>query len=323
MKDNIDKPILNIPYELNSSDQVIWRYSKNPIIKRNPIKNVVRIFNSAIIKYKNKFVGIFRGDTTTTVPYLYYGESNDGINFTFTEEKIKFYNEDGSEYKLEYGYDPRVCKIDSDYIITWCDGLHGQPTIGIAKTNDFKKFTFLGHCFLPFNRNGVLFPKKINDEYIMLSRPSDNGHTQFGDIYLSKSKDLIYWGKHQHLLAPRGELWWESTKIGAGPVPIETCDGWLLLYHGVTKTCSGLCYSMGGAILDLKDPSKVLYRAKPFLLTPEKDYETTGFVNNVIFPCATLQDGNKLAIYYGAADTYTCLAFADIEKLIDYIKRNS
>lgn len=321
----IGEELESIPFEENESDEYIWRYSKNPIIKRNPIKNVARIFNSAIVRYNYKFIGIFRGDTNTTVPYLYYGESSDGINFKFNDDKIRFFNEDGSEYHLEYAYDPRITKIDDEFIITWCDGMNGQPTIGLAKTYDFKKFVFLGHSFLPYNRNGVLFPKKINGEYAMLSRPSDNGHTQFGDIYISYSKDLIYWGKHKQVMRPRGEFWWESTKIGAGPVPILTSEGWLLFYHGVTKTAGGLVYSMGAAILDEDDPTIVKYRAIPYVLTPEKEYETTGFVNNVIFPCSALSDSKtgKIAIYYGSADSYVSLAFTTVDKIIKFIKENS
>ena len=122
-----------------------------------------------------------------------------------------------------------------------------------------------------------------------------------------------------------GHGWWQSTKIGAGPVPIETTEGWLLIYHGVITTCNGYVYSYGAALLDIDNPSKVLYRTKDYLHTPEKDYETNGFVPNVVFPCATLVDADtgRIAIYYGAADTYTGIAFTQVDELIDTIKKNS
>jgi beta-1,4-mannooligosaccharide/beta-1,4-mannosyl-N-acetylglucosamine phosphorylase len=159
----------------------------------------------------------------------------------------------------------------------------------------------------------------------MLNRPSDTAHTPFGDIYLSQSKDLIYWGRHKWVMGKGGNGWWQGTKIGAGPVPIETKEGWLLFYHGVSWTCNGYVYSMGAVILDIDDPSKVLYRTRDYLLTPEKSYETTGFVPNVIFPCANLYDADtgKIAIYYGAADTYTAIVFGQVDEIIDYIKKNS
>ena len=101
--------------------------------------------------------------------------------------------------EIEFGYDPRVCKVEDTYYISWCNGYHG-PTIGLASTEDFKTFTQLENAFLPYNRNGVLFPRRINGNFAMLSRPSDAGHTPFGDIYLSESPDLYFWGKHRYVM---------------------------------------------------------------------------------------------------------------------------
>ena len=171
--------------------------------------------------------------------------------------------------------------------------------------------------FLPFNRNAVLFPRKINGNFVMLSRPSDSGHTPFGDIFLSESPDMLYWGKHRHVMSKSPE-WWESLKIGGGAAPIETNEGWLLFYHGVSGTCNGYVYSIGGAILDKENPSIVKYRCQNFLLTPEEWYEERGFVPNVAFPCATIHDAQsgKIAIYYGCADTYVGLAFTTVEDVV-------
>ena len=158
----------------------------------------------------------------------------------------------------------------------------------------------------------------------LLSRPSDSGHPPFGDIFISESPDMEYWGHHRHVMG-RGSNWWESVKIGGGAAPSETPEGWLLCYHGVATTCNGFVYSMGGAILDINEPSKVLYRCENHLLTPEEPYETTGFVPNVVFPCATLQDGDtgRIAIYYGAADTNVGLAFTTVDEVVPYIKAHS
>jgi beta-1,4-mannooligosaccharide/beta-1,4-mannosyl-N-acetylglucosamine phosphorylase len=206
--------------------------------------------------------------------------------------------------------------------VTWCNGYHG-PTIGVGYTHDFETFHQIENAFLPFNRNGVLFPRRIGGRYAMLSRPSDNGHTPFGDIFYSESPDLIHWGRHRHVMAPKGG--WQSTKIGAGPTPIATSDGWLLLYHGVLTSCNGFVYSMGAALLDLEQPWKVLYRTAPYLLSPQTSYECVGDTPNVVFPCAALCDGptGRLAVYYGAADTVTCLAYAYAHEVIDFVKANS
>ena len=244
------------------------------------------------------------------------------MHWTIDEEPLVFTGADSEIGTFEYGYDPRVCFIEDRYYVTWCNGYHG-PTIGIAYTYDFKTFTQLENAFLPYNRNGVLFPRKINGKYAMLSRPSDTGHTAFGDIFYSESPDMVYWGKHRHVMAPRG--WWQSTKVGAGPVPIETEEGWLLFYHGVLTSCNGYVYSFGAALLDLDQPWKVLYRTEPYLLSPQMLYECVGDVPNVTFPCAALYDQptGRIAVYYGCADTVTGIAFTELKPLLEFIKAHS
>ena len=217
---------------------------------------------------------------------------------------------------------PRVVKIDDKYWVTWCNGDHGY-TIGIAYTYDFEKFYQMENAFLPWNRNGVLFPRKIDGRYAMLSRPSDTGHTLFGDIFYSESPDMTFWGKHRFVMAPTAG--WQSKKIGPGHVPIETSEGWLMIYHGVLNSCNGFVYSFGSALLDLEKPWKVIARSEPYLLSPQKLYECVGDVQNVVFPCAALCDSDtgRMAIYYGGADTVTCMAFSTIDKILDFTKNNS
>jgi beta-1,4-mannooligosaccharide/beta-1,4-mannosyl-N-acetylglucosamine phosphorylase len=319
-----EKNILNLPYEECPKDchDPLWRYSKNPIIVRNPIEGMARIFNSAVVPFKGAFKGIFRAEDRCGIPHLYVGDSNDGLHFTFAKKPITFVNEKGEIVTSNYQYDPRLVEIEGTYYITWCDDFFG-PALAIASTKDFITFTKIDHPFLPFNRNGVLFPRKINGKYVLLSRPSDSGHTAFGDIFLSRSPDLHYWGDNEHVME-RGYEWWNLTKIGAGANPIETSEGWLLLFHGVTNTCNGFVYSFGAALLDLENPSKVLYRCAPYLLTPETDYETRGFVPNVVFPTSALVDAKtgRIAIYYGGADTVTSICFSTVERLVDYVKAN-
>lgn len=316
----------NIPWQepAESFTGPVWRYSNNPVIKRNPHKDIARIFNSAVLPYKGKFIGVFRGETRNGVPHLYIGYSEDGISWTYEEDRIIFKDESGEVYQPNYAYDPRLIMIEDTYYIIWCTDFYGAA-LGIAKTTDFKTFTRLENPFLPFNRNGVLFPRKINNNFVLLSRPSDSGHTPFGDIFISESPDLTFWGKHRHVMSKDYSGWWSSVKIGGGCNPIETSEGWLIFYHGVTGTCNGYVYSMGAAILDIDEPSKVKYRCKNLILTPEEWYEERGFVPNVVFPCASLQDSKtgRIAIYYGAADSYVGLAFTTVSRIVDYIKENN
>lgn len=316
----------NMPWQEKPENLIgtpIWRYTENPIIDRNPLPNVARIFNSAVVPYGDKFVGVFRGEQKNGNPHIYLGFSEDGLHWEYQKEKVKFIDEDGNNFQPSFAYDPRLVKVEDTYYVIWCQP-HGA-SIGVAKTKDFKIFVRVENPFLPHNRNAVLFPRKINGKFVMLSRPSDSGHTAFGDIFLSESPDMVYWGKHRHVMGPSDENGWEGLKTGAGPAPIETSEGWLMFYHGVALTCNGYVYSIGGAILDIDNPSIVKYRCENFLLTPEKWYEERGFVPNVCFPCATICDSEtgRIAIYYGAADSYVALAFTELDAVIDYIKENS
>lgn len=325
----VDGALKEHPWEPRPAgcDDVVWRSALNPIIRPGNYPGVLGVFNSAVTPFSDGFAGVFRVETKTRYPKLHVGTSPDGLRWRIDPQPISFKSDVCDRPEHEYAYDPRVCKLDDDFVVTWCAGDSG-PTIGMAKTRDFKEFHRLENSFLPSNRNGVLFPRRIGGAYFMLSRPSDLGHTPFGDIYISQSPDLVHWGRHRLLMKSGGlehGLWWQVTKIGAGPIPIETSEGWLVLYHGVMDTCNGFEYSMGAAILDLVEPWRVRYRKRNLLLAPEAEYEKNGHVDNVIFPCAALHDAEsgRLAIYYGAADTTTCLAYAELGPLIDSIKSDS
>lgn len=321
MKHKIFAPKLNIPWEDRPEGHFmpIWRYSNNPIIKRNPVKGVTRCYNSSLIPIEDGFIGIFRCDTTTGLPFLYVGRSKNGIDIKLEEKPIVVKNEDGSIHEFAYQYDPRLVELDGVFYITFCTDLTGA-CLAIIKTVDFANFTFVSYPLPPNNRNGVIFPTKINGEFLMLHRPSDNAHTEFGNIFLSRSKDLIYWGHHELVMTPPN-YWWCGLKVGAGPNPILTDLGWLVFFHGVNKSCNGLIYSTGAVILDKDNPGKVRYTCKDFLATPETQFEVAGFVPNVLFPTSVLCDGEtgKMALYFGAADSYTELMFTDVDTVLEYI----
>jgi len=321
----VGSPLTNIPWQDNNvGDEPLWRYTGNPIIGRNGNKRSNSVFNSAVTAYNGGFAGIFRCDSRSISMDLFAGFSKDGINWELEDEPIKLTGIEDEILSREYRYDPRVFYMDGKYYLTWCNGYHG-PTIGVAYTTDFKVFTQMENAFLPFNRNGVMFPRKINGFYMMMSRPSDNGHTPFGDIFVSQSPDLTFWGRHRYMMGivKGDESAWQSTKIGPGPIPIETTEGWLMIYHGVITTCNGFVYRMGSALLDLDEPWKVLSRTKDYILAPHEIYECVGDVPNVVFPCAALADSEtgKIAIYYGCADTVTGLAFTTLETLVNYTRK--
>ena len=315
----------NLPWQEKPTDckDIIWRYDQNPVIPRNIIPTANSVFNSAVVPFENGFAGVFRVDDRARNMELHAGFSKDGLHWEIQHERIQFETDIPERAEFQYGYDPRVCKIDDRYYVTWCNAYGFQPTIGLAYTFDFKTFHQLENAFLPFNRNGVLFPRRIQGNYMMMSRPSDSGHTPFGDIYVSQSPDLTYWGKHRHMMGPSKP--WESTKIGAGPIPIETDRGWLIFYHGVLTSCNGFVYSFSAALLDKDEPWKVLKRGRDYLISPQMLYECVGDVPNVTFPCANVVDADtgRIAIYYGCADTVTSLCFTTVDDVMDWLDHNS
>jgi len=323
----INTPALpHIPWEDKPTGcgDPIWRYGANPIVTREDNPGCNSIFNSAAIAFPGagdtRFAGVFRCDTRELRMMLHAGFSSDGLKWDIEPQPIDWITPDGVDPVVE-AYDPRVVKIDDRYYIIWCNCWHG-PTVGLGYTDDFKTFHLIENATLPYNRNGVLFPRRFGDDYLLLSRPCDAGHSALGEIFLSRSKDLIHWGRHKYVMGR--DQPWESTKVGAGPAPIETDAGWLLLYHGVLTTCNGYVYRIGAALLDRDEPWKVIARAKPYLMGPWEDYECVGDVPNVTFPCAALADGDtgRIAIYYGCADTVTGLAFCEVDELVGWIMAN-
>ena len=315
-----------IPWEDRPSGttDVVWRSSLNPILTRDAAPGANSIFNSAVVPFEDGYAGVFRVDDTTRAMKLHAGRSADGVAWELEPEPIAFTPADGRvaeiQERFEHAYDPRVTWLEDRFYVTWCNGYHG-PTIGLAHTADFRAFVQLDNAYLPFNRNGVLFPRRIAGAYAMLSRPSDGGHTAFGEIFYSESPDLVHWGRHRHVMAPV-PLSWQATKIGAGPTPIETEDGWLVLYHGVLTSCNGFVYAMGAALLDLDEPWRVVARGSRYLLAPHVPYEQVGDVPNVVFPCAALVDerADRLTIYYGGADTVVCMAHAHLSEVLAFVR---
>ena len=212
----------NMPWEEKPANcrEAIWRYSGNPIIGRDGNKRSNSVFNSAVVPFGDGYAGVFRCDSRSISMDLFAGFSRDGYHWQINDEPIQFTGADKEIAPREYRYDARITVMDGKYYVTWCNGYHG-PTIGVAWTEDFKTFHQLENAFLPFNRNGVLFPRKVNGMYMMLSRPSDNGHTPFGDIYLSQSRDLEFWGRHRFVFSTvkSDASAWQSTKVGPVPRP--------------------------------------------------------------------------------------------------------
>jgi len=313
----------NIPWEDRpaGSSAVMWRSARNPVIPHDQLPESNSIYNGSAAPFRGRFAGLFRIDDKRYRHRLHAASSDDGVAWDIDPEPIRFTPTAPDLPATHGGYDPRICTFADRYYITWCNGYHG-PAVGLCWTEDFQTFHLLENAAMPFNRNGVMFPRKIGDTYALLSRPFAPNLGVSGDIFYSQSPDLAHWGRYRHVMSPVPG--WNDTKIGPGPAPLETAEGWLLIYHGVQTTCNGYIYRIGAALLDLDEPWKVRYRSASYVMAPEAPYERCGDVPNVVFPCGMLADAatGRLAIYYGAADTCLCLAFAHADELIDYVKRH-
>ena len=173
----------------------------------------------------------------------------------------------------------------------------------------------------PEDKNAALLPHRIDGRWVLLHRPKTEFGGGHGEIVLSRSDDLVSWSAPEQVLQPRAGAWWDSLRIGIGPPPLRTEHGWLLLYHGVKDTVAGDMYRVGLALLDLDEPTRVLRRLPTWVLAPLADYERTGDVPNVVFPCGLLHDeaSDEIRLYYGAADSSICLATARLRDLIEAV----
>jgi predicted GH43/DUF377 family glycosyl hydrolase len=203
--------------------------------------------------------------------------------------------------------DPRITQIGNTYYITYVAiSRHMGITTALMTTRDFETFERHGIIFPTENKDVVLLPDLWDGKFVAYHRPTSHSWVSAPSITASLSPDALHWGGHRLLLGPRQEGW-DSVKVGAGPPPVSLPQGWLLIYHGVdtaTETSPIGRYCAGAALLDTDNPLRVLARTDQPLLRPDRPYEQTGFVSNVIFPTGALlsDDRESLLVFSGAAD---------------------
>jgi predicted GH43/DUF377 family glycosyl hydrolase len=186
---------------------------------------------------------------------------------------------------------------------------------------DFKR---QGVLMVPEDKDAALFPHRFNGRWGLIHRPVSTRFETGAHIWLSWSPDLKHWGDHQVLIHARHGGWSDANRVGLGPPLLLTDYGWLLLYHGVRVTASGSIYCLGLALLDRDNPEIILIRGNERIFGPDRDYERSDDVPDVVFPCGWVLDDDQpsLRLYYGAADTSICVATADLETLIAYLHRH-
>ncbi len=331
----------------------LTRFEGNPILAPNPDNDWedLAVFNPAAWydQQRGEVMLLYRAAESHPEYKCYFGlaTSKDGYSFQrVSDEPVLSPSVDG--FDASTIQDPRMVKIDDTYYVTYACRRYpfGQfwipkeqqyrpepcPTdypaylrnnatlTGLALTKDFKTWTRAGTLTNPLldDRDVILFPEKIGGQYVMLHRPLEWVGEKYGAEYpsawISYADDLMGFRESQLLL--KQAFSWESGKIGFNTPPIRTKHGWLTLYHAVGED---LFYRLGAVLLDLENPSKVLYRTRDWIMQPEADYEIEGFYRGCVFPCGKVVIDGTLFIYYGGADKVVGVATCPLDELIDYL----
>lgn len=292
------------------------RWERNPLITIQDIPySCNTVFNAGAVKYNNEYILLIRVENLRGHSVIVAARSKDGYHFSVDKEPCMYPSqvEPFKTYEQRGVEDPRITYLEGSYYIIYTAYSEYGARLGLAKTNDFKTFERIALISEPGNKDGVLFPRKINGQYVRLDRPIGN---EIGNIWISYSNDLINWG-NTDLLAEVRQGRWDYYRIGASVPPIETEKGWLEIYHGIKHTSSGPIYRLGTLLLDLENPGKVIGRSDIPVLSPRELYERVGDINNVVFSCgAVVEDDGEIKLYYGAADTCICLATASTEEIL-------
>jgi predicted GH43/DUF377 family glycosyl hydrolase len=220
--------------------------------------------------------------------------------------------------------DARIVRLASldRFAVTYTAYSRAGPLVALALTEDFHTFDRHGAIMSPEDKDAAFFPRQFDGRWALIHRPVPNTAGAKANMWLSFSPDLRSWGDHHVLLEARDGAWWDAGKIGLSTQPIETNEGWLIVYHGVRQTPAGALYRVGLALLDLEDPLRVLRRGDEWVAGPCAMYEVTGDIPNVVFPCGAVLDAasGELRLYYGAADTCVGLMTAQITDVLDWLR---
>lgn len=312
------------------------RSSHNPILTRHDIPDipprltdVTSVFNPAATRFGDAYLLMLRVQSRGRETFLLMAESENGVEFAVRPELVEFRGMEDLTRDVYHIYDPRITEIDGVHYVMFAADMDDGCRLGVGLTRDFNSFEFIGFGADEDVRNGVLFPERIDGQYVRLDRPNrvslEGGPISGDEIFLSTSDDLVTWTQIASIARGRPHYWDE--RIGSGPPPIKTRDGWLHVYHGIaTHFGSSNIYQAGVMLLDLTDPTQVVARSRNNILEPREMYELVGQVSNVVFPSGVIvgredEEGfalvdSTVSIYYGAADTCIGLATTTVADLI-------
>jgi predicted GH43/DUF377 family glycosyl hydrolase len=303
------------------------RYSGNPILSREvwpyPINSV---FNAGAVRLAGgDTLLLCRVEDRSGLSHLCAARSVNGIDgWRIDPQPTLVANP--REYPEEiWGIeDPRITYVPEleQYAVAYTSFARGGPGVSLALTRDFKNYERYGVIMSPEDKDAAMLPRRIGGRWALIHRPM----TALGaHMWISYSPDLRHWGSHKIILEARRGGWWDANKIGLCSPPIETANGWLMIYHGVRQTASGSIYRLGLALFDLELPDVCLQRGDSWVFSPEASYERGGDVKDVVFPCGQTigADGDTINLYYGAADSSIALATGSIRSLLSWLNSNT
>lgn len=266
-----------------------------------------------------------RAEDRTGKSHLSVARSANGID-NWQIDAAPTLSPDTAHYPEEYWgvEDPRITYIPEveKYAIVYTAYSRTGPGVALAFTKDFFTFERYGLVMQPEDKDAALLPHRIGAYWALIHRPvSPLG----AHMWISYSPDLRHWGSHKLMLEARLGGWWDANKIGLSPPPIETPQGWLVIYHGVRHNAAGALYRLGLALFDLNAPERCLKRGSEWVFGPEEPYEQRGDVDNVVFPCGytIAPDGDTIRLYYGAADTSIALATGSIKCCLEWLDQHA
>jgi len=302
-------------------DEVFTRRIRGPILTPADVPfHVNGILNPGVAEMDGEVVLLVRIEDRQGISHLRVARSRNGVDGWSIAERPLLEPDIGEFPFEEWGCeDARVTRTaPREWVIAYTAYSRYGPAVALAITCDFHTVTRLGVVLPPTNKDAVVLPRQFYGNWLMLHRPVTGNQEHIW--FVCSSHDFQQWGSPGVLLAERGGPWWDGLRIGVGGPPIETEEGWLLIYHGVKDMGNRPVYRLGVALLDRDDPRKVLARASEWVFAPETDYEQRGLVPNVVYTCGALLRGDEVWMYYGGADTVIGLATARLDNLLAFAR---
>jgi len=306
--------------------ELFTRYSDNPIIEAKDIPYQANsVFNAGATRLGNDTLLLLRVEDRRGISHLTVARSSDGITDWQIDSEPTLLPSPATNPEEIWGIeDPRITHIEEQdlWAVIYTSYSKGGPLVSLTTTKDFKTFDRKGVVIPPEDKDAAMFPVKFGGRWAMLHRPVSAFADVGAHIWISFSPDMKHWGDHQILIPARRGGWWDANKIGLSPPPLQTEQGWLILYHGVRTTAAGCIYRLGLALLDLEDPTKLLARSDEWIFAPEESYEVGGDVDKVVFPCGWVTEGDSVRLYYGGADKCIALATGRVSEMLEWLEKH-